>query len=66
MELFKFELEENKEPLESTNINSIRVYFSDEEKELIECVKDNVFKKNKVDNLSDYILKKMHEDAESK
>ena len=65
-ELFEFELEENNEPLESTNINSIRVYFSDEQKELIEKSKNDLFKKNNVDNLSDYLLKKIYEDINSK
>lgn len=65
-ELFEFELEENNEPLESTNINSIRVYFSDEQKELIEKSKNDLFKKNNVDNLSDYLLKKIYEDINNK
>lgn len=65
-ELFEFELEENNEPLESTNINSIRVYFSDEQKELIEKSKNDLFRKNNVDNLSDYLLKKIYEDINSK
>lgn len=65
-ELFEFELEENNEPLESTNINSIRVYVSDEQKELIEKSKNDLFKKNNVDNLSDYLLKKIYEDINSK
>jgi hypothetical protein len=66
MELFEFELEENNEPIEKTNINSIRVYFSDEQKELIEKSKNDLFKKNNVDNLSDYLLKKIYEDINSK
>lgn len=61
-ELFEFELEENNEGLEITNINSIRVYVSDEQKELIEKNKTTLFKKNEVDNLSDYLLKKIYED----
>lgn len=65
-ELFEFELEENNEPIETTNINSIRVYFSDEQKELIEKSKNDLFKKNNVDNLSDYLLKKIYEDINSK
>lgn len=64
--LFDFELEENNEPLETTNINSIRFYVSDEQKELIEKVKSYLFKKNGVDNISDYILKKIYEDIDSK
>lgn len=65
-ELFEFELEENNEPIETTNINSIRVYVSDEQKELIEKSKNDLFKKNGVDNLSDYLLKKIYEDINSK
>lgn len=65
-ELFEFELEENNEQIETTNINSIRFYVSDEQKELIEKVKTDLFKKNKVDNISDYILKKIYEDINSK
>lgn len=65
-ELFEFELEENNEPIETTNINSIRVYVSDEQKELIEKSKNYLFKKNNVDNLSDYLLKKIYEDINIK
>jgi len=65
-ELFEFELEENNEPIETTNINSIRFYVSDEQKELIEKVKTDLFNKNGVDNISDYILKKIYEDINSK
>lgn len=65
LELFEFELEENNEPIETTNINSIRVYVSDEQKELIEKSKNDLFKKNNVDNLSDYLLKKIYEDIKS-
>lgn len=65
-ELFEFELEENNEPIETTNINSIRVYVSDEQKELIEKSKNDLFKKNNVDNLSDYLLKKIYEDINTK
>jgi hypothetical protein len=65
-ELFEFELEENNEPIETTNINSIRVYVSDEQKELIEKSKNDLFKKNNVDNLSDYLLKKIYEDINNK
>lgn len=61
-ELFEFELQENNEPIDTTNINSIRVYVSDEQKELIEKSKKDLFKKNNVDNLSDYLLKKIYED----
>lgn len=65
-ELFEFKLEENNEEIESTNINSIRVYVSDKQKELIEKSKNDLFKKNNVDNLSDYLLKKIYEDINSK
>ncbi len=65
-ELFEFELEENNEPIETTNINSIRIYVSDEQKELIEKSKNDLYKKNGVDNLSDYLLKKIYEDINSK
>jgi hypothetical protein len=65
-ELFEFELEENNEPIETTNINSIRFYVSDEQKEFIEKNKQLLFKKMEVDNLSDYILKKIYEDIDNK
>ena len=65
-ELFEFELEENNEPIETTKINSIRVFVSYEQKELIEKSKNDLFKKNNVDNLSDYLLKKIYEDINSK
>ena len=32
MELFKFELEENNEPKDETNINRVCVYVNDEQK----------------------------------
>ena len=66
MELFEFELEENNEPIETIDINSFRVYVSNEQKELIEKSKKYLFKKNNVDNLSDYLLKKIYEDINSK
>lgn len=65
-ELFEFELEENNHPIETTNINSIRFYVSDEQKEFIEKNKQLLFKKMDVDNLSDYILKKIYEDIDNK
>ena len=65
-QLFNFELEENNNPIETTNINSIRVYVSDEQKVLIEKSKKDLFKKNNVDNLSDYLLKKIYEDINNK
>ena len=65
-ELFEFELEENNAPIETTNINSIRFYVSDEQKEIIEKNKQLLFKKMEVDNLSDYVLKKIYEDIDTK
>ena len=65
-QLFNFELEENNNQIETTNINSIRVYVSDEQKVLIEKSKKDLFKKNNVDNLSDYLLKKIYEDINNK
>ena len=56
-ELFKFELKENNEPMETTNINSIRVYVSDEQKELIEKSKNqysaNIIALSKFNKASD-------------
>lgn len=65
MELFKFELEENNDPIESTNINRVCVYVDDEQKEILSKM-DEVFKRNNVDNLSDYLMKKVYEDIRSK
>lgn len=65
MELFKFELEENNEPIDNTNINRICVYVNDEQKEMLSKM-DNVFKKLGVDNLSDYLMKKVYEDIKIK
>lgn len=65
MELFKFELEENNEPKDNTNINRVCVYVDDEQKEILSKM-DNVFKKLGVDNLSDYLIKKVYEDIKSK
>ena len=65
-ELFEFKLEENNDPVETTNINSIRFYVSNEQKEMIEKNKQLLFKKMEVDNLSDYILKKIYEDISTK
>lgn len=62
MELFKFKLEENNSPKDGTNINRVCVYVNDEQKKLIEKNKAILFKKNEVDNLSDYLLKKIYED----
>lgn len=65
MELFKFELEENNEPKDETNINRVCVYVNDEQKEILSKM-DEVFKKIGVDNLSDYLIKKAYEDIKSK
>lgn len=65
MELFKFELEENNEPKDNTNINRVCVYVDDEQKEILSKM-DNVFKKIGVDNLSDYLMKKVYEDFKSR
>lgn len=65
-ELFKFQLKENNEPIETTNINSIRIYLSDEQKELLKRNEQFLFKKNGVDNLSDYVLTKINEDINHK
>lgn len=64
MELFKFELEENNEPKDETNINRVCVYVNDEQKEILSKM-DEVFKKTRVDNLSDYLMKKVYEDIKS-
>jgi len=63
MELFKFELEENENPIDTTNINRVCVYVNDEQKEQIKNI-SSIFKKNGVDNLSDYLIKKIYEDIE--
>lgn len=61
-DLFNFDLKENKGEIDNTNINSIRVYLNDEQKKTFLDNKKNIFLKNGVDNLSDYLLKKIHED----
>jgi hypothetical protein len=63
MELFKFELEENNTPKDDTNINRVCVYVNDEQKEQLHKM-ESIFKKNRVDNLSDYLIKKVYEDIE--
>jgi len=63
MELFKFELEENNAPKDDTNINRVCVYVNDEQKEILGKMK-LIFETNKVDNLSDYLIKKVYEDIE--
>lgn len=65
MELFKFELQENKEPKDDTNINRVCIYVNDEQKDVISKM-GSIFKKNGVDNLSDYVIKKIYEDIKSK
>jgi len=64
MELFKFELEENNDPIDNTNINRVCIYVDDKQKEILSKM-DEVFNKNNVDNLSDYLMKKVYEDIES-
>jgi hypothetical protein len=64
--LFEFELTANNEGLDSTNINRICVFVSDEQKTMIEKIKLKLFSKNGVDNLSDYLLKKINEDINNK
>lgn len=65
MELFEFELTENNEGVDSTNINRLSLFVSDEQKKMIEKIKSILFSKNGVDNLSDYLLKKINEDIKS-
>ena len=65
MELFKLELEENNTPKDGTNINRVCVYVNDEQKEILGKMK-LIFEINKVDNLSDYLIKKIYEDIEIK
>lgn len=66
MELFEFKLTENNDEPDSTNINRICVFVSDEQKVMIEKIKSKLFTKNGVDNLSDYLLKKINEDIDNK
>lgn len=64
MELFKFELEENEDPIDETNINRVSIFVNDEQKNIIKNL-DYIFKINGVDNVSDYLLKKIYEDIEN-
>lgn len=66
MELFEFELEENNSEIENININRLCVYMSDEQREFLEKNKKLLFKKNKVDNISDWFIKKIYEDINDK
>lgn len=66
MELFEFELEENNSEIENININRLCVYMSDEQREFLEKNKKLLFKKNKVDNVSDWFIKKIYEDINDK
>lgn len=66
MELFEFELEENNSEIDNTNINRLCVYVSDEQRDFIEKNKKSLFKKNEVDNISDWFIKKIYEDTNNK
>lgn len=65
-DLFKFELEENNEPIDNTNINRLSVFVSDEQKSFIKKNEKEVFSKYGVDNFSDYVINKFYEDVNSK
>jgi len=64
--LFKFELEENNELIDITNINRLSVFVSDEQKAFIKKNEKEIFSKYDVDNFSDYVIKKFYEDVECK
>jgi hypothetical protein len=64
--LFKFELEENNELIDNTNINRLSVFVSDEQKAFIKKNEKEIFSKYDVDNFSDYVIKKLYEDVECK
>lgn len=64
--LFKFELEENNETIDNTNINRLSVFVSDEQKSFIKKNEKEVFSKYGVDNFSDYVINKFYEDVNSK
>lgn len=66
MELFEFELEENNSEIDNTNINRLCIYVSDEQLYFIDKNKKSLFKKNKVDNISDLFIKKIYEDTDDK
>ena len=66
MELFEFELEENNNPIHNTNINRLSVFVSDEQKEFIRKNQKEIFLKHGVDNISDWFIKKIYEDINSK
>lgn len=66
MELFEFELEENNSETDNTNINRLCVYVSDKQRDFIEKNKKLLFKKNEVDNISDWFIKKIYEDIKDK
>lgn len=65
-DLFGFKLEENKAPIDNTNINRLSVFCSDEQKSHILKHQKDVFKMYGVDNFSDYVIKKIYEDIENK
>lgn len=64
--LFKFELEENNDPVDNININRLSVFVCDEQKAFIKKNEKYIFSKYGVDNLSDYLLKKINEDIKNK
>lgn len=66
MELFEFELKENNNEIDNTNINRLCVYVSDEQRDFIDKNKKLLFKKNEVDNISDFFIKKIYEDINNK
>jgi hypothetical protein len=66
MELFDFELQENNSEIDNTNINRLCVYMSDDQREFLEKNKKSLFNKNKVDNISDWFIKKIYEDIDNK
>jgi len=66
MELFEFELEENNSEIDNTDINRLCIYVSDEQRDFIEKNKKSLFKKNEVDNLSDFFIKKVYEEINYK
>ena len=64
--LFKFELEENNDPIDNTNINRLSVFVSDEQKVFIKKNEKEIFSKYGVGNFSDYVINKFYEDVECK
>ena len=64
-DLFEFNLKENKDPIDNTNINRLSVFVSDEQKAFIKKNEKEIFAKYNVDNFSDYVIKKFYEDVKS-